>query len=77
VQALYHPLSRVERLFRIFCGIVGIGLAGWARRYPRACKKAQALLAEYAPRSPARLSGIFYRKSTGTPPSWEHWHRTK
>jgi hypothetical protein len=35
--------------------ILAIGLAGWARRYPAAHKKAQALFAHYAPSSRARL----------------------
>jgi len=36
--------------------ILAVGLAGWARRYPAASKKAQALLAQYAPCSRARLT---------------------
>jgi len=56
--------------------ILAIGLAGWARRYPAASKKAQALLAEYAPSSRARLTErISFRKSPGTAPSWAHSHR--
>jgi hypothetical protein len=35
--------------------ILAIGLAGWARRYPTAHKKAKALFADYAPSSRARL----------------------
>jgi hypothetical protein len=36
--------------------ILAIGSAGWARRYPAARKKAQALLAQYVPGSHARLT---------------------
>jgi len=36
--------------------ILAIGLAGWARRYPAAHKKAQALFDDYAPSSRARLT---------------------
>jgi hypothetical protein len=36
--------------------ILALGLAGWATRYPAACKKARGLLAEYVPGSRARLT---------------------
>jgi hypothetical protein len=36
--------------------ILAVGLAGWARRYPAAHKKAKALFTEYAPSSRARLT---------------------
>jgi hypothetical protein len=36
--------------------ILAVGLAGWARRYPAAHKKAKTLFAEYAPNSRARLT---------------------
>jgi hypothetical protein len=36
--------------------ILAVGLAGWARRYPAAHKKAQALFANHAPSSRARLT---------------------
>jgi hypothetical protein len=36
--------------------ILAVGLAGWARRYPAAHKKAKALFTKYAPSSRARLT---------------------
>jgi hypothetical protein len=36
--------------------ILAVGLAGWARRYPAAHKKAKDLFTEYAPSSRARLT---------------------
>jgi hypothetical protein len=36
--------------------ILAVGLAGWARRYPAAQKKAKALFAECGPSSRARLT---------------------
>ena len=40
----------------LYAEILAVGLAGWARRYPAAHKRAKALFAEYAPSSRARLA---------------------